>query len=185
MTVASGTHNIGPDNGQLTVNTYVGGMGSKMGHDLVLEAKRWSGTVNLDADDPAKSSVQVTIEVGSLEVVKATGGLKALSDKDRAEIAQNQEKTLNVKKFPQISFQSTSVSGHAPKVSVEGNLTVMGNSRPVTLDVAVQDDAGATKLAGTTTIVQTEFGIKPYSKLGALKVKDPVDLRVEVKLPSA
>ena len=185
MTVASGTHNIGPDNGQLTVNTYVGGMGSKMGHDLVLEAKRWSGTVNLDPDDPSASSVQVAIEVRSLEVIRATGGVKALSDKDRKEIASNQEKTLNAGKFPTITFQSTSVSGHPPKVSVEGNLTVAGTTKPVTLDVAVDDDAGATKLTGTTTIVQTDFGIKPYSKLGALKVKDPVDLRIEIRLPSA
>ncbi|MBA2752490.1 MAG: YceI family protein [Actinobacteria bacterium] len=77
MTVKSGSHTIGPANGQLTISTYVGGMGAKMGHDLVLEAKRWSGTVNLDADNPAASSVQVTVDATSLEVVQASGGLKS------------------------------------------------------------------------------------------------------------
>ena len=185
MTVKSGTHSIGPENGKLTINTYVGGMGSKMGHDLVLEAKRWSGTANLDPDNPGSSSVQVTVDVRSLEVIQATGGLKPLSDKDKNDIAQNQEKTLQSNKFPEITFQSTQVSGNPPKLTVQGDLTIVGNTRPVALDVAVEDSAGTTQLTGTTTIVQTEFGIKPYSKMGALKVKDPIDLKVVLTLPSA
>lgn len=180
MTPKSGTHAIGPNNGQLTVSTYVGGMGSKMGHDLVLEATRWSGTLNLDTDNPSASSVQVTIEPKSLEVIKATGGVKALSDKDKRDIAQNQEKTLQMDRFPEITFQSTSISGSAPRLSVQGNLTIVGNTRPVTLDVT----ADGSTVTAKTTIVQTEFGIKPYSKLGALKVKDNVDLEIVLNLPS-
>jgi hypothetical protein len=35
----------------------------------------------------------------------------------------------------------------------------------------------------TTTVIQSEFGIKPYSAmLGALKVLDPVEIRAEVQL---
>lgn len=185
MTPKSGTHPIGPDNGQLTVSTYVGGMGSKMGHDLVLEARRWSGTVNLDADNPAGSGVEVTIDPRSLEVIQASGGVKALSDKDKKEIGQNLEKTLQTAKFPEISFRSKAVSGSPPKVSVQGDLTIAGNTRPVTLDVSVDDAGGQSKLTGKTTIVQTEFGVKPYSKLGALKVKDPVDMQIVVTLPSS
>ncbi|MBW3573475.1 MAG: YceI family protein [Actinobacteria bacterium] len=185
MTPKSGTHDIGPDNGQLTVNTYVGGMGAKMGHDLVLEARRWSGTVNLDADNPAASSVEVTIDPRSLEIIQASGGVKALSDKDKKEIAQNLEKTLQVAKFPDISFRSTAVSGSPPKVTVQGDLTIVGNTRPTTLDVAVEEAGNQSTLTGKTTVVQTEFGVKPYSKMGALKVKDPVDLQIVLTLPSA
>lgn len=185
MTVKSGTHSVGPEDGTLTINTYVGGMGSKMGHDLVLEAKRWSGTVNLDADNPAASSVQVTVDARSLEVVQASGGIKALSDKDKAEIAQNQEKTLQSGKFPEVTFQSTAISGNPPDLSLRGNLTIMGNTRPVTLDLNVDDGGEETRITGTTQLVQTDFGVKPYSKLGALKVKDPVDLQIVLTLPSA
>jgi polyisoprenoid-binding protein YceI len=185
MTVKSGTHSIGPDNGTLTINTYVGGMGSKMGHDLVLEATRWSGTVDLNADDPRSSRVEVTVQADSLEVVKATGGVKPLSDKDRRDIAQNQEKTLQYTKFPDITFRSTAVNGSAPNLSLQGDLTVMGNTRPVTLDLEVSDAGNETRIVGRTTLVQTDFGVKPYSKMGALKVKDPVDMQIELTLPSA
>jgi len=185
MTVKSGSHTIGPANGQLTISTYVGGMGAKMGHDLVLEAKRWSGTVNFDADNPAASSVQVTVDATSLEVVQASGGLKPLTDKDKGDIAQNQEKALQSGKHPEITFESTAVSGNPPAVSLQGNLTIVGNTKPATLDLAVEDSGGETRVTGKTQLQQTDFGVKPYSKMGALKVKDEVDMQIVLALPSA
>lgn len=185
MTIKSGSHSIGPENGKVTVSTYVGGMGSKAGHDLVLEATRWSGTVNVDADNPSATSIEVSIDPRSLEILQATGGIKPLSDKDRSEIAQNSDKTLNTGKYPQITFKSTAVSGSAPSIQLKGNLTVSGSSRPVTLDVKVQDGASETSLTGRTRLSHSDFGIKPYSKMGVLKIKDDVDVEVSVSLPSA
>ncbi|MGQ0744488.1 MAG: YceI family protein [Acidimicrobiales bacterium] len=185
MTVKSGSHSIGPANGRLTLSTYVGGAGAKMGHDLVLEAKSWSGTANLDSANPAGSSVQVTVDLTSLSIASASGGIKPLSDKDRAEIAQNTEKTLNTKKFPQVTFQSTSVSGSGSSFSVAGNLTLAGTTKVVTLALAVTDGGSMVTITGKTQIVQTAFGIKPYSKLGVLKIKDEVDLEVTLNLPAA
>lgn len=185
MTIKSGSHSIGPENGRLTVNTYVGGMGSKMGHDLVLEARRWSGTLKVDADDPAASSVEITVDPRSLEVVQASGGIKGLSDKDKDEIGQNRDKTLQANKHSEIAFRSTRVQGGPPRFTVQGDLTITGNTRPVNLDVSVEDGAAETRLTGRTTITQTDFGVKPYSKLGALKVKDDVDLEFALSLPSA
>lgn len=185
MTIKSGSHSIGPENGTLTISTYVGGMGSKAGHDLVLEATRWSGTVNIDADNPSATKIEVTVDPQSLEIIQATGGVKALSDKDRVEIGHNRDKTLQAQKHSQITFRSTAVKGSPPKIALDGELTILGNARPVSLDVEVSDAAGETRFTGATTLVQTEFGIKPYSKLGVLKVKDPVDLRIELALPSA
>ena len=185
MTIKSGSHSIGPENGKLTVSTYVGGMGAKAGHDLVLEATRWSGTLNVDAANPSATSVDVTVDPRSLEIIQASGGVKPLSDKDRSEIASNSDKTLNTGKHPEIRFRSTAVSGNAPRLTLKGELTIAGNTRPVDLEVNVQDGPGDTRITGKTTVVQTEFGMKPYSKLGVLKIKDPVDLGIELTLPSA
>jgi polyisoprenoid-binding protein YceI len=184
MTIKSGSHQIGPENGSITINTYVGGMGSKMGHDLVLEATKWSGTVNIDADNPAASSAQVTVDVRSLEIIKATGGVKSLSDKDKVEIAANQAKTLQSDKYPEITFETTAVTGEPPTLSLLGNLTIHGKTKPISLEVKVTEGASESTLTGSTTVVQSDYGIKPYSKMGALKVKDPVDLQVTFSLPS-
>ena len=185
MTIKSGSHSIGPENGKLTVSTYVGGMGAKAGHDLVLEATRWSGTLSIDTGNPGATSVDVTVDPRSLEIVQASGGVKPLSDKDRTEIASNTDKTLNTGKHPEIRFRSTNVSGNAPRLTLNGDLTIAGNTRPVSLEVTVQDGPSETRFTGKTTIVQTEFGVKPYSKLGVLKIKDPVDFQIELSLPSA
>jgi polyisoprenoid-binding protein YceI len=182
MAVNSGDYSIGPANGKLTINTFVGGMGAKMGHDLVLEAKDWDGTAHIDAADPAASSVQVTVKSGSLEVVGATGGLKPLTDKDKEDIAVNLKKTLQTRQAPQITFRSTAVTGNPPKTSVEGDLTIVGRTRPVTLELTVDDTPEGTQITGQTRFQQTDFGIKPYSKLGALKVKDEVEMHLDLTL---
>ncbi|MDP9404255.1 MAG: YceI family protein [Actinomycetota bacterium] len=182
MTPKSGTHTIGPQEGSLTVHTFRAGMGAKIGHDLVLEAKKWNGTVNIDADNPAASSVEVTVDLNSLEIVNATGGVKPLSDKDRADIAKNIEKTLDTGKHPNVTFKSTSVTGSAPTVSVTGDLTIKGTTRPATLDVT----ADGNRVTGKASVVQTEFGIKPFSAMmGALKVRDDINLEFTCTLPSA
>lgn len=184
MTIKSGSHSIGPENGRITFNTYVGGMGSKLGHDLVLEATSWRGTANIDAGNPSATRIDVTIDARAFNILQATGGVKPLSGGDREEIAKNSDKTLNTGKHPEITFRSTGVQGSAPNLKLQGNLTISGQSRPVTLDVSVQDGPGQTKFTGRTTITQTAFGVKPYSKLGALKVKDDIDVQVELTLPA-
>ncbi len=184
MTIQKGNHNIGPENGTLTVKVYKDGMAAKMGHDLVFEATKWRGNVTVDPENISGSSAQVTIDARSLEIIDALGGAKPLGDKDRQDIAKNiEEKCLQVSTHPDITFDSTDVSGDASRISLNGDLTLVGNSRPVTLDLSVGDDGHVT---GKVTLVQSQFGIKPFSAMmGALKVKDSVDIEFKVALPVA
>ncbi|MGH9121115.1 MAG: YceI family protein [Acidimicrobiales bacterium] len=183
MPIQSGTHAIGPNNGTLTLKTYKEGAGGALGHNLVLQASRWSGTANIDSANPSASSVTLNVEPGSLEVMEGSGGMKPLSDKDRNDIKKNIfEKVLNTSRHPQITFQSTSVSGYDPQYSVQGNLTIMGSTQPVTVAISAGSDGTVT---GDATVVQSRHGIKPFSAmLGALKVKDAVDMHIEVHLPT-
>lgn len=180
MTVAKGTHNIGPQDGKVLVNVYKDGVAAKMGHDLTLEASSWSGKADINPDDPSSSSVSVNIDAGSLEVIEGKGGAKPLSESDKKDIKKNIEKSLG---RGDISFESTGVSGTAPRISVKGDLTISGQSKPVTLDLNVDDSGHAT---GKVSFAQTQFGIKPFSAmLGALKVKDGVDVSLDIQLPTA
>lgn len=184
MAIKGGTHSIGPDNGKLTIHTKRSGMGAKVGHDLVIEATRWSGTTDLDPDDATACSVSVTVDTNSFEVVEGKGGVKPLSDKDRGDIKSNiTDKVLNTKKHPEIAFKSTAVQGQPPKLSIAGDLTVTGQTRPVTMTANVGDDGHVT---ADVKIKQTDFGIKPFSAMmGALKVGDEVDIKVDLTLPTA
>jgi polyisoprenoid-binding protein YceI len=157
-------------------------MASKVGHDLTLEASNWKATVTVDAD-VAQSQVQATVEPRSLEVVAATGGAKPVSDKDKKDIMKNIAGLLGNNS---ITFQSTSVQPRGDnKVAVVGNLSIGSQSRQVTLDLEMQPDGGAAHLKGRVPIVQSNFGVKPFSAMmGALKVKDEVEVDLDVTLPS-
>jgi len=158
-------------------------MGAKLAHDLVLTASQWSGTLNVDADNPAASSAALSIDARSIEIVEASGGMKGLSDKDRKDIGKNiDEKVLQTGKYPELKFESTSVSGSEPNFNVAGNMTITGTTRPVNVALNVN----GTDVKGTTTISQKDFGIKPFSAmLGAIKLRDDVEFELHISLPSA
>jgi polyisoprenoid-binding protein YceI len=176
----TGTFQLGPENASLQVNTYREGVGAKVGHDLVIDVTRWEATIDL-ADDPAGSSIRLTADPRSLEVRSGLRGLKPLSDKDRGEI----RKTIDAKVLggSPISFASRSVRGGAgaggPLV-VEGDLTLAGQTRPITAELAMTDDGHVT---ATIPVTQTTWGIKPYRGLmGALKVRDDVEVIIDARL---
>ena len=158
-------------------------MGAKLAHDLVLTANQWSGTLNVDADNPGASSASLSIDARSIDIVEASGGMKGLSDKDRKDIGKNiDEKVLQTGKYPTLTFESTSVSGSEPNFNVAGNMTITGTTRPVNVAINVN----GTDVTGTTTISQKDFGIKPFSAmLGAIKLRDDVEFELHVSLPSA
>ncbi|HEX6492050.1 MAG TPA: YceI family protein [Candidatus Dormibacteraeota bacterium] len=171
---------LGPGDGSIKVYTKREGLAARVGHDLTLEASRWNAEVTLDPDDITRSSVSATFDPGALEIVEGTGGAMPLSDKDRNDIRKNiAQKVLT---SGQIQFRSTSVTAAGDGgITLDGDLTVNGASRPVHLDLTQSGD----RVSGRLTIRQSDFGIKPFSAmLGALKVADPVDIGLDVRLPT-
>jgi polyisoprenoid-binding protein YceI len=158
-------------------------MGAKLAHDLILSPSQWSGTMNVDADNPAASSASLSIDARSIQILEAVGGMKSLSDKDRRDIGKNiDEKVLDTGKFPTLTFESTSVSGSEPNFNVAGNMTIKGTSRPVNVALSVNGN----QVAARTSISQKDFGIKPFSAMmGAIKLRDDVEFELTVDLPSA
>ena len=137
------------------------------------------------ADDLAPSSLNVTADLGSLVVVDGTGGLKPLTDRDKREIVVTARKVLAVDRFPQVTFTAGAFKadadgrrGHHRRHARPG--------RQVRAASATGQPGGSGSYHATGTIRQTDFGIKPYSGfLGALKVKDAVEVDVDVDLSSA
>ena len=176
MSIQAGTYKLGPDNATLRVKTGRHGAAAKAGHDLVIEVKSWEATLNV-ADDDAASSLELTADPTSLHVVKGEGGMQALGDDDKADIRKTIDK--DVLKTKAIAFKASSVADADGGLTVSGDLELGGKSKPV--EFVVTSDGG--KVAGSTTISQSDWGIKPYSALfGALKVNDDVTVEVEGNL---
>src|SRR5688572_8122360 len=110
MAIADGTYRLTPESGELVVKTGRTGMGRRAGHDLVIEATRWQGEVTVATAKPEDSVVSVVVDVDSLEVREGLGGVKPLTDKDRADIRKTLRDILDSETYPQITFNSTSVT---------------------------------------------------------------------------
>lgn len=171
-----GTFELGPEDGRLLVRTGRSGLGRRAGHDLTIEATRWSATV--EAREPLDAStVEVTVEVDALEVREGTGGVKPLTDQDRAEIKKNLRNVLDVRRYPRIRFVSTDVREDA----VEGDLTIMGRVKPVRVRAGRDGD----RVRGGATVTQSRWGVKPYSAFfGALRLADDVEIEFDLRLPA-
>ena len=180
MPISAGTHQLGPDSGTLQVKTYREGMASKVGHDLTLDVTKWDATVTV-AEGGALSSLELSADPRSLTVRDGSGGAKPLSDKDRAEIPKNiDEKVLGGQP---ISFRSTEAQLADTTLSASGELTMAGDTHPVSARLNVGPDGHVT---GTIPLTQSDWGIKPYkAMMGALKVKDEVDVVIDARLPSS
>ncbi len=147
------------------------GAAAKAGHDLVMHVTSWEATLEL-ADDPESTSMELSADSTSLRVQKGTGGIQALGDEEKASIHQTIDD--EVLKRQDVVFRSTEVKSAADGggLSVQGDLTLAGATRPIEFDLAVGDDG---TLSATAVVTQTRWGMKPYSALfGALKVLDDV-----------
>jgi polyisoprenoid-binding protein YceI len=167
------THRLGPENGSLVVKTYREGVAAKVGHDLVIAVTQWSAEIDGE-------SITLTADPRSLEVREGLRGVKPLTDKDRGEIV----KTIDAKILggSPIAFRADGVSVPAGggSFTVAGELTMAGATRPVSAQLTADSDGHVT---GTIPLTQTDWGIKPYRGLmGALKVRDAVDVSIDVQL---
>jgi polyisoprenoid-binding protein YceI len=97
------------------------------------------GTVELDDKDVTKSTVEVTIDLASVNThePKRDGHLKSPD-------------FFDVAKFPTATFKSTKIQKAGKKLKVTGDLTLHGVTKPVVLDV--EGPSSATKTPFGTTV---------------------------------
>jgi len=135
-----------------------------------------SGTVQYDPADLTKSSVEATIETGSVN-----------SRVDMRDNDLRSEKFFDVAKFPNITFKSKRVeSGGEGKLKVTGDLTIHGVTKEVVLDVdgptqPFKDPRGNSHMgaSATATINRRDFGV---GALPAAMVSDNVAITLDMEL---
>ena len=155
-------------------------MAKKVGHDLVLEVGSWAAGI-----DPGDAAVAVSLcaDPRSLRVLSGAGGIKPLSDKDRDEIRRNID--AKVLRGKPIEFRGTVARSREDDtaLAVEGELTIAGATRPLAARLRLDADG---RVTGTVPILQSRWGITPFrGLLGALRVRDDVEVVIDARLPAA
>jgi polyisoprenoid-binding protein YceI len=141
-----------------------------------------TGTVQYDEQDPTKSKAEATIDVTTIN-----------TQNDNRDADLKSANFFDVANHPNMTFKSTKVEKVGDgKFKVTGDLTIRGNTKPVTLDVtssqAVKGMEGELRRAFSATgrINRKDFGLT-YSKTveaGPI-VGDNVDLTIEAETVKA
>ncbi len=132
----------------------------------------FAGTLKWDKAAPTEANIALTIKTTSIDSNWAERD-KHLRGAD----------FLDVEKFPEASFKSTKFTGDATAGKLEGELTLHGVTKPITLDVKAvgegDDPWGGYRagFSGTTTLKRSDFGIS-YN-LGPTSESMDFDLFIE------
>ena len=136
-----------------------------------------AATLVYNEADVTKSTVTATIDVSTVD----TGVSPRDSD-------LKSDSFLEVAKFPTATFTSTNVAKNGNKLTVAGNFTLHGVTKPVVLDVEgpstpaenAMDHKLHSGFSATTTISRTAYGIG--AKFPSALVGDDVKLIIELEI---
>jgi polyisoprenoid-binding protein YceI len=144
------------------------------------EFGKTTGTIVLDEKDLSKSSVEATIETGTIDT--------RVADRDKHLRSPD---FFDAAKYPTMTFKSTKVEKAGEgKLKVTGNLTIKNVTKPVVLDVTgptqeIKDPWGNTRrgVSAVTKINRQEFGLTWSKTIEAGPVVgDEVSIEIEAEL---
>ena len=138
-----------------------------------------SGTLQYDASDVSKSSVEATIETASINTREAQRDTHLKS-----------ADFFDVEKYPSITFKSKKIEGSGEEFKVTGDLSIHGVTKEVVIAVEgpsseMKDAWGNTKIgiSGQTKIKRKDFGLNWNAALeaGGVLVGDDVNITLEIQ----
>lgn len=140
---------------------------------------KWNGTIKMDEENPPRSSVEIHIDVDSID-----------THNPERDVHLRSEDFFDVEHYPKAIFRSKSVENpEADHYKVTGELEMHGMTREITLDAVVTGrviDPWSNHRIGleiATRFDRTAFGIDWNQPLesGGLLVGNEVDLAVRIE----
>ncbi|HKF76662.1 MAG TPA: YceI family protein [Candidatus Dormibacteraeota bacterium] len=142
-----------------------------------------SVTGDVDPDQPERSTIEATINTASIR-----------THNEQRDNDLRSSNFLEVDQYPTITFKSTRVESAGPdRYLLTGDLTIKGNTRPVTLDVVKYGEFNDPNMMGhrigyaaETTINRKDFGMRFEMMLdGKFIVSNEVKINIEGELVEA
>ena len=134
--------------------------------------REFGGTFNFDADNPGASSLDITIQAASVDMFH-----QGLNDHLK------RDDFFGVETHPELHFVSTGVEAMGDHLTVHGDLMILGQTNPVTLDVTQnlmgQTRNGADKVgfSATTSLDRSDYGMT----FGAPNIGTDVTISIQIE----
>jgi polyisoprenoid-binding protein YceI len=139
--------------------------------------REFSGEI-VTAGDPTQSSVSATIDLTSID-----------TRQEQRDAHIRSADFFDVDNHPQMTFRSTAVRTDGADWTVEGDLTIKGITKPVTLELELNgfgpDAYGGTRagFSAKTVISRSEFGVDIQMPMdgGGVVVGDKINVELEIE----
>jgi polyisoprenoid-binding protein YceI len=177
------------------VYIYVGKTG--LGHNHGVEGRLKSGRIQLGQPENAGELVfDMTSFDADTDAARRYVGLEGSTDKStRQQVNTNMKgaDVLNVQKFPLATFRIASAKllqekgrQGLPEYQLDGRFTLHGVTQPLRFQATGEELDGRIHLRGSFSILQTNYGIRPYSRaFGAVGVTDKLTIYGDLWLEAA
>lgn len=139
----------------------------------------FQGTIVL-ADDPLQSTAEATIEAGSIN-----------TNQEQRDDHVRSADFFDVENHPQITFRSTGVRADKDHFLLDGDLTIRGTTKPVTLELELNgfspDPYGGTRVGFSASgeINRQDFGVSYNGPIpgadNAMVLSDKITVNIEIE----
>ena len=144
---------------------------------------RFSGTVELDEENPSRSKVSVRIDAASIN-----------THEEKRDAHLRSADFFDVEKYPELTFESTQVEKTADGYRVTGDLTIHGVTKEVVLEAeslgaTTRDPWGNDRIAfeAKTSVNRKDFGLSWNQALetGGVLVGEKIEISLDVQAVKA
>ena len=162
-----------------------GGMMASLGHDHIVASHDLQGFILLDRDSPQNPNCRAdfyaqlaNLEVDNAQLRSEAGLLTSPSKNDIAGTTSNMLKSIDAENFPFARLHSRDCLAALSGDQTEVLLTIHGVNQKQKVAVEIEEVSDSELiLSGKFSILQTDFGIQPFSIMnGLIKVEDRLEL---------
>jgi len=179
---ATVTYNLDASQSKFMAHANRSGLLWFKGHSHHLAASDFSGQVELTPDTITPASMRLVVKAASLHETGAdfTEPQKQIINKELKDIV------LLPDQYPDITFQSTNVTakglgGSRYDVKINGNLTLHGVTKPITIPATVTLNGSTLRAVGEFSIDRGHYGVKATSAFhGMVRVDDDIKFEFDI-----
>jgi polyisoprenoid-binding protein YceI len=179
--MAARRYRLDPAQSRFTVQAFVAGLFSALGHSPTFAVRDFSGEMRFERDEVASLALDLTALADSLDL------LDHVRESDRHEILDRMRReVLESLRYRAIIYKSERASSLpiAPgrfRVRIDGQLALHGVTRSHPVDAEIQVFGDGVRLLGESSVRLSDHVIRPVTALaGTIKLKD--ELKVSFDL---
>ncbi len=167
---------LDPSQSRFTVQAFVRGAFSALGHSPTFAIGGFSGEIRLQSDPSAGAVIRLDAPADGLSLADS------VSAKDREEIeTRMRNEVLEAAAYPEIVFQSTEITATKIaeawyRLTIAGKLSLHGVTKSERIDAQLRLMEDEVRLSGDCMVLQSAYRIKPVSALGGM-----ISLKDELK----